>query len=145
MGNAFDNSNLKTGLCGGCDCTGFSPVVNFSYNSGAGTITITDATTYPSGADRKIVKIRVSDKDCKIVNGNILAADGDDAVTIDVSGLDLSEGFVINASVVSDDGCISDGHFGRIGMMIATGKLGSWDQDSTGIIISDVDATDDES
>jgi hypothetical protein len=140
--NAFDNTNLKTGVCGGCDCSGFVPSVTFTYNSGAKTITVTDATTYPATDDRKIVNLRVCDKNWKTVDGNIAAADGDDAVTLDVSSLDLSEGFVLNATVLSNGGCISDGHYGRLGMVATAGTLSSWDMDNNNLVISDVDADD---
>lgn len=131
---AISNSNLKTGLCGGCDCTGFIPNITFTYDAGAGTITVTDASTYGAGDSRKIVHIRVTDKDGKKVVSNIAAADGDDAVTVDVSSLDLSEGFRLDCTVVTDAGCISDGHYGRIGMISAAGTLGSWDKDSSTVI-----------
>lgn len=128
---AIDNSNLKTGLCGGCECTGFVPSVAFEYNAGAGTIAFTDNSTYGAGDGRKIVNILVNDKDGKRIAGSILEADGDDAVTVNVSTLDLSEGFVARVTVVTIDGCISDGHAGRIGMLITEGNIGSWDKDSS--------------
>lgn len=142
MPPVFDNSNLKDNLCGGCECTGFTPSVGFVYDSGAGTITVTDNSTYPAGDGRKIVNLRVTDKAGTKVDGNIAEADGDDAVTLDVSGLDLSEGYRIDATVVTTAGCISDGHAGRIGMLITSGNIGSWDKDSITITIGE---TDDES
>lgn len=143
--NAFDNTNLVNGLCGGCECTGFSAAVSFSYSSGDGEITFTDASTYGAGDARKIVNVRVKDKNSKTIDGNIAANDGDDAVTLDVSTLDLSEGFELFATVVTTGGCISDGHYGRIGMTAAAaGSIGSWDKDSNNIIISNVDETDDD-
>ena len=137
--SAFDNSNLKDNLCGGCECTDFVPSVTFSYNAGAKTIAVTDASTYGTGNARKIVNLRVSDKNGDKVAGNIAENDGDDAVTIDVSTLDLSEGYRIDATVVSSAGCISDGHAGRIGMLITTGAIGSWDKDSRTIEIGEDD------
>lgn len=137
--SAIDNSNLINNLCGGCECTGFVPAVTFSYNSGAGTITVTEASTYAAGDARKIANLRVSDKNGTKVAGSISEADGDDAVTIDVSSLDLSEGYRIDATVVSTAGCISDGHAGRIGMLIAAGAIGSWDKDSRTIEIGEDD------
>ena len=144
--NAFDNTNLKDAACGGCDCTGFVADVTFTYNAGAATITFTDASTYESGAARKIVNLRVKDKDAKTIDGSIADDDGDDAVTLDLSTLDLSEGFVAYATVLSDKGCISDGHYGKIGMTAAAaGSIGSWDKDNINIIINRVDPIDDES
>jgi hypothetical protein len=135
----FDNSNLKDNLCGGCECTGFTPSVTFVYDANAGTIVVTDASTYPAGDARKIVNLRVTDKAGDKVDGNIAAADGDDAVTINVAGLDLSEGYRIDATVVTTAGCISDGHAGRIGMLITSGAIGSWDKDSITIEIGEDD------
>lgn len=140
---AFDNSNLKTDLCGGCDCSGFIPSVGYTYDAGAGTIALEDNSTYGAGDSRKIVNILVDDKNGKKIAGSILEADGDDAVTVDVSTLDLSEGFVIRVTVVTVEGCISDGHAGRIGMVIAEGNIGSWDKDSSTKLT--VGETDDES
>lgn len=140
---AFDNSNLKTDLCGGCDCSGFVPSVEFTYNAGAGTIAFEDNSTYGAGDGRKIVNILVDDKNGKKIAGSILEGDVDDAQTLDVSTLDLSEGFVARLTVVTIEGCISDGHAGRIGMLIVTGNVGSWDKDSSTKLT--VGATDDES
>lgn len=137
--SAFDNSNLKDNLCGGCECTGFVPNVTFVYDANAHTITATEASTYAAGDARKIANLRVTDKNGDKVAGNISEADGDDAVTIDVSSLDLSEGFRIDATVVSTGGCVSDGHAGRIGMLITSGAIGSWDKDSRTIEIGDDD------
>jgi hypothetical protein len=139
MPPVFDNSNLVNGLCGGCECTGFVPAVTFVYDANAGTITVTEASTYAAGDARKICNIRVTDKAGNKVDGNISAADGDDAVTIDVSDLDLSEGYRIDATVLANSGCISDGHAGRIGMLITEGNIGSWDKDSTTIEIGEDD------
>lgn len=137
--SAIDNSNLINNLCGGCECTGFVPSVTFTYDSNAGTITVTDASTYPAGDARKIVNLRVSDKNGTKVAGSIAENDGDDAVTIDVSTLDLSEGYRVDATVVTTAGCISDGHAGRIGMLITNGAIGSWDKDSRTIEIGEED------
>lgn len=139
--SAFDNSNLKDNLCGGCDCTGFTPDVAFSFDANAKTITVTDNSTYGSGDARKIAHVRVTDKNGKKAVGNIAANDGDDAITVSVADLDLSEGFRIDVTVVTTAGCISDGHAGRIGMALTAGSIGSWDKDSTSITIG----TDDES
>jgi hypothetical protein len=140
MPPVFDNSNLKDNLCGGCDCTGFTPSVGIVYDANAGTITATDNSTYAAGDARKIVNLRVTDKAGDKVDGNISEADGDDAVTIDVSSLDLSEGYRIDATVVTTAGCISDGHAGRVpGMLITAGNIGSWDKDSITIEIGEDD------
>lgn len=141
---AIDNTNLKTNLCGGCDCSSFVPAVSFAYDSNAKTITVTDSTTYGAGVNRKIVNFYIIDKNDKSVVGNIPHDDGDNAVTVNVASLDLSEGFVIKATVVADNGCISDGHFGKIGMIIAAGSLGSWDKDADrNVLVGEAYAGDD--
>jgi len=142
MRNAFDNTNLLSGVCNSCDCTGFVPNVTFTYDANAKTITVTDASTYPNGDDRKIVNLRVCDKNWKTVDGNIASDDGDDAVTLDVSSLDLSEGFILNGTVVTNAGCISDGHWGRLGMISTSGTLANWDKDNNSLVISNVDEDD---
>jgi hypothetical protein len=129
---AFSNENLKDNLCGGCDCTGFAPSVTFTYNAETGSLVVTDATTYPAGAARSVVKFSVHDKSGNKVIGSIASDDGDDAVTVSLSDLDGSEGIDILATVVSDDGCISDGHYSNIG---AAGALGKWDKDNDAVIV----------
>lgn len=140
--NAFSNENIKDKLCGGCECSGFAAALAFSYNAGASTITVTDNSTYEAGDARKIVHLKVIDKNGAEVVGNIAAADGDDAVTLSTATLDASGGFRINATVVTNNGCISDGHAEAIGISVTEGDFGYWDKDNNSITIG---ATDDES
>lgn len=129
---AFDNSNLKDAACGGCDCSGFTPAATFAYNSGAHTVTVTDGSAYDAGDARKMLHARVT-----AVKGGKAVASSAGAPVVDVSGLDLSEGFQVFATIVSNNGCISDGHFGNNwGTSAASGALGSWDKDSTDISIN---------
>lgn len=121
---AFLNENIKDKLCGGCDCTGFVPSVTFALSGN--NLTVTDATTYGAGADRKLVQIYVYDKKGNKASGSIAAADGDDAVVVSVADLDRSEGMDLMVTVVSTVGCVSDGHASNIG---ASGSVGSWDKD----------------
>src|SRR5687768_11782604 len=105
---AFLNENIKDKLCGGCDCTGFVPAINYALSGN--NLTVTDATTYPAGTDRSIVQIYVHDKKGNKVSGSIAAGDGDDAQVVSVAGLDRSEGLDMLVTVVSNGGCLSDGH-----------------------------------
>lgn len=130
--NAFSNDPIKDSLCGGCDCSDFSASLAFVYDATAHTIVVTDNSAYPSADSRKNALLVVRDGNGKKVVGNISAADGDDAVTISTAGLDTSNGLSISATVVSEGGCISDGHISNIGIHISAGNLGSWDKDSTG-------------
>jgi hypothetical protein len=127
---AFKNDNIKDKLCGGCDCTGFEPGATFEYDADAGTIVVTDTTSYGSGVDRKIVHVGVYDRNGEKALNSIAAADGDDAITIDVSDLDASGGFKIMVTVVSDSGCLSDGHAEAVGISITAGDVGYWDKDN---------------
>lgn len=127
---AFKNDNIKDKLCGGCDCTDFTPDVTFAYDADAETVVFTDATVYPSGADRKIVHVGVYDKNGEKALSSIAAADGDDAVTVSTADLDPSGGFKLAVTVVSDDSCISDGHAEAVGISITDGSIGYWDKDN---------------
>ncbi len=121
---AFSNENIKDKLCGGCDCTGFVPAITYALSGN--NLTVTDATTYGAGADRKIVQIYVNDKKGNQVSGSIAANDGDDAVVVSVAGLDRSEGIDMRVTVVSNVGCVSDGHASNLA---ASGSAGSFDKD----------------
>lgn len=131
----FSNDNIKDQLCGGCDCTDFTPSVTFIYDPEAKTIAFTDASTYGTGDSRKIVHVTVYDKDGSKVLGNIAAADVDDAVTVSTATLDVSEGFTLLGTVVSANGCLSDGHAKLVGVSVTNGALGSWDKDNDSISV----------
>lgn len=135
---AFSNDTIKDNLCGGCDCQGFVPSVTFVYNSGAKTLVATDATTFPAGTARMAVHISVYDKHGNKALGTITAADGDDAITISLAELDASDGIDVLGTVVSDGGCLSDGHASNIA---ATGALGSWDKDNDSIAVGSASAS----
>lgn len=130
---AFSNENIKDKLCGGCDCAGFVPAVGFTYNAGAKTIEFTDSTVYTSGDSRKIVHLTVYDKDGRKVLGNITAEDVDNKVTVSTATLDASGGLTLLATVISAEGCLSDGHTNLVGIAITAGSIGYWDKDYDGI------------
>lgn len=133
--NAFSNANIKDKLCGGCDCTGFAPAVGLNLNTGTNILTITDTTTYGTGAARKIVQIVIVDRNAKKVYANIPAADADGIITADVSTLDRSEGLTVQATVISDKGCISDGSYYGLGVLATVGSMGAWDKDFNNITL----------
>lgn len=123
---AFSNANIKDNLCGGCDCTGFAPALAYTYNEGTGAIVVTDATVYPTGDYRKVIHVSVHDGVNTPVKGSMTSGDVDNAITLDASGLDDSDGLKLLATIVTNEGCISDGHAWNIG---AAGNFGKWDKD----------------
>jgi len=131
--NGFSNENIVDRLCGGCECSGFTPKVDLSYVSGTGVLTVTDSSTYPTGDSRKIVHVYARDKNAKKVISSIAAADGDGVITMDLTSLDKSEGFTIESTVVTANGCISDGHFSGLGIVATASSLGGWDKDNNSI------------
>jgi hypothetical protein len=133
--NAFSNENIKDNLCGGCDCVDFAPSLGFVYDDNAATIVVTDNSVYSAGDSRKVVQISIRDKNGDKAVSSISAADGDDAVTVSVSALDPSGGFTILATVVSANGCISDGHADFVGLNVTSGDLGYWDKDNDAITV----------
>ena len=131
---SFLNENIKDKLCGGCECTGFTPSVTWTYNAGTNTVVATDASTYPAGDDRKIVHLTVYDKRGGKVLSSITAADGDDAQSFSVAALDNSEGLTLLATVITEEGCISDGH---ANLLNAAGSVGYWDKDNDALTIGE--------
>lgn len=127
---AFSNENIKDNLCGGCDCVGFVPALSYTYNSGTGAIVVTDNSVYPAGDGRKMIHISVHDN----VNAPIKSSADAGTVNVDASTLDDSDGLAILATVVTDNGCISDGHAWNIK---ATGNFGKWDKDYDAITVGE--------
>lgn len=127
---AFSNENIKDKLCGGCDCTGFTPRVTYAISSN--TLTVTDASTYAAGDDRKVLHASIHDKRGGKVVMAIVAGDGDDAQAVSIASLDRSEGIDMLVTVVSLEGCISDGHASNLG---ASGAAGYWDKDYDALTI----------
>lgn len=131
--NAFSNVNIKDKLCGDCACTGFAPTATFAYDAGAGTITVTNATTYPAGDSAKQMLVKAIDKDAGQVVGNSTSATG--VVTLDVSGLNNAEGFTVLVTVETTKQCISDGHAKWIGIAITEGSVSFWDKDNDALTV----------
>lgn len=126
---AFSNDNIKDKLCGGCECTGFAAAISFIY-AAPNTLTLSDESVYGTDS-RKIIKFTLVDKFGNKISGSMAGDDGDDSIVMDPSaGLDLSYGFSILATVVTDNGCISDGSVHEVGVNTAEGSLGYWDKDN---------------
>lgn len=127
---AIDNTNL-TGYRSDLGTTGFSPVVTYAYDSGAEEVDFTNSSTFPSGVAVKKVIVNVHDKFGNSARGFILPVSGGDSghdgdTTVDVSGLDASQGLDVTATVIADDDkLIADGSAYNIG---AAGSLSNWDK-----------------
>ncbi len=126
--NAIDNSDMLNYRDDqGTD--GFTPKVDYAYDSAAKTVTLTDDSTYPDGSFMKRVQVAVHDKFGGEVRDSIEEIPGsgnDDEVTIDVSTLDASRGLDVTATVlVDDDKLAANGSAINIG---AAGSLGAWDK-----------------
>lgn len=124
---AFKNDNLKDKTCGNCDCTDFAPGVSFDYDSGAKTIDFDDTSSYGTGG-LKVIHLAVYDRNGNKVVDTIDTEGG--SATISTATLDPSGGYSITATVVGDNGCISDGHAEAVGISITEGALGYWDKDN---------------
>lgn len=105
---AIDNAGLKT-FCHSCEVAGFAPAVTYSLNTGTKVLTLVDTTTYPAGDDRGAVNFTVSDRSGNVKTAQMAGADVDDTITIDLSAdFVVSDGFVIQAMVVSNNRLIAD-------------------------------------
>lgn len=133
----FDNTNLVNS-CNTCDCTGFVASASFVYDPTGKTMTVTNHSSFGAGDGLKIMNIRVSDRKGNKASGHTSGA------SIDLSALDLSEGYQLFVTVLSNLGCISDGHVGsQLGTSQTSGNVGSWDKDSETIVLSQVVGPDD--
>lgn len=105
---AIDNSGLKT-FCHSCQVAGWAPAATFSLNTSTKVLTIVDTSTYPSGDDRSVLNLVCSDRFGNVKTSQMLGTDSDDTFTLSLaSGFDLSEGFVIQVTIVSNKGLIAD-------------------------------------
>lgn len=122
---ALNNQPLVTDFAKkGCNCLGFAPAVNFTYNSSTKVVVATDAGTYPSGDALKRINVLVHDEYGGTKAGTITAAAGNTG-SIDVSGLNPAKGLNLTATVVTTSGCDSDGSARKIA---ASGSLSNWSQ-----------------
>lgn len=125
---ALDNSNLVTGLCQGCDCSGFIPSFNWSLDSGVLTIEDDDSAFDVGDSLKNANIIVVSNVTDERAVGQI--ATGETSVDIDVSGLNLSEGYFIKVMALSAMGCVSDGHVKVLVPGDNSGTIAYWDKES---------------
>lgn len=110
---------LQNGLCDGCG-NGLVPVLTYAVNTGAKTVTVTDASTFGAGDDLNVVNVSVYDKDGKEKHGQITVDAGN--VVIDVTGMNLSS-LDIKATVVSTQGAKADLGIYNIGSVAASGNF----------------------
>lgn len=71
----IDNTNLLQ-ICRDCGAVGFLPVVTYVYDAEAGTVTITNDSTIPSGDALRVIKIKVHDFFGAEVRGHISGSPG---------------------------------------------------------------------
>jgi hypothetical protein len=119
--NAFDNTNIKDKLCGGCNCAGFVPGVSYTIDPAAKTIVFADTSAYPAGDGPDAIIVHAYDKRGKRVAGKLTNGAG---ATANVSTLDLSS-ITITATVVSDKGCKADLSAYDLGVTALAGGLGN--------------------
>lgn len=121
---AIDNTNLLTKLPKPpVVMTGFSPVVTAAITWGT-SITLTDASTFPSGDAFEKINITINDEDGGTAYGAITSASGNTGA-ISVTGLKQTGKYIIKATVTSDDGCIGDGMV-EITVANTTASVGNW-------------------
>lgn len=120
---SISNANVLDYCKGGANT--LSAAVAFSYNSGAGTITFTDNTTYASGDSREIVQISVFDRFGNKKELNIAANATGNAVTLALSssGLNKTEGLDVIATVISAKGMRKDGSIQDLTTLKTTGNF----------------------
>lgn len=127
--NAINNQNL-TNISRDTDITGFVPGVKYTYDPVAKEVDVSDDSAFPSGVSLLRTHVKVHDKFGNQALGEIENPDGSESgdqrtATIDVSGLDATEGLDITATVVADmGGYIADGSAKNI---TTSGSLGRWD------------------
>ena len=131
MATAIDNSGLKD-FCGNCGCPGFAPGVSAAFNPVARTLVARDTSAYGAGDGLKAVNVTVSsraDKKHKYTQITVTGAPGEK--TVDLTGMDLSEGVNVLATVVTNARCVADLGVYGLGMAAAasTVQLGNIDNE----------------
>lgn len=127
---AIDNSNLLN-YRESSGTSGFVPKVTYVHDAGNEEVDFADESTFPDGVALAKTHVRVHDKFGNSVHGFILPTAGPDSghdgeTTLDISGLDISGGLDVTATVVADDGkLVADGGAYNIGL---SGELGGWDK-----------------
>lgn len=110
---------------------GFAPSVTATVTNST-TLTITDASTYPSGDSISKINVAVYDKNGGVAYVAITSSSSSRDETVDISGLDTSKPLDVTATVVSTLGCISNGSVQDIALVTnAVYTLGSWSKGET--------------
>lgn len=105
--------SIETGSAQGYDqnkLNDFIAKVNYSFNPTTQELTVTDASTIPSGDTFKIAHIEVHDKFGGVKRGSITALAGNVVIDLDAAtALNLSKGVVVSSTTVTTKGLSKDG------------------------------------
>jgi hypothetical protein len=134
MATAIDNSGIKD-FCGNCGCPGFLPGVSAAFNPAAKTLIARDTSAYGAGDGLKSVNVVVTtraDKKSKYAQITVTGAPGEQ--TVNLAGMDVSEGVNVRATVVTNARCVADlGSYG-LGMAASTQSVQLGNIDNEGDI-----------
>lgn len=119
----ISNTNLLQ-MCKDCGAVGFVPAISYVYDAGAGTITLTNTSTIPSGDTYLKTRYQVHDFFGAEVRGTQTVKAT--ANVIDVSTLDRSKPLMIVATILT------------IGMIQAVGSASGYVQAAGNISFFDV-------
>jgi hypothetical protein len=108
------------------DETLFVPAATFSYNAGAKTLTVTDATTITSPDTFSKGNVQIVDNQGGTVYGHISAAAGNTGA-LSVAGLVLSGPLTLVVTLVSTKGVQCTGTVNYINASNASGSVGDWE------------------
>lgn len=104
----------------------FLPGATWSYNSGAKTLTTTDATTITSPDTFAKANVSITDRQGKLVAGVITSAAGNTGA-LSVAGLDLTGPLTVQVTTVSTLGVQNSGIVEFINSSNTSGSIGSWE------------------
>ncbi len=108
MATAIDNSGLKD-FCGNCGCPGFAPGVLIAFDPVAKTLKARDTSAYGAGDGLNAVNVTVgspADKSHKYARVTVTGAPGEQ--TVNLTGMDLTKGVNVMATVVTNARCVAD-------------------------------------
>lgn len=130
MATAIDNKNLKN-FCGGCDCPGFSAAVSVAFDPVAKTAVVQDNSIYGAGDGLAAVNVTVSDRHGNHKYENISTTGVAGKKTVSLTGMNLTEGINVLATVVSNNRCVADMGAYNVGLVTgsATVNLGYVDNE----------------
>jgi hypothetical protein len=119
---SIDNTLLVNSiLCGNCGCQGFIASISYAVNASAKTVTVTDASTIPSGDTLSKINVRVYDnKTGAFVSGAITAGGGN--AVISFPGSDFTD-ISVTATAVTANGCVADLDASHIVSAATSGNL----------------------